>query len=68
MEVMPPDGPLPFHVGALRDLGLLLGEIFDLDALAADCVDDGVYECFFTAAPLPVVNGVGSPLNPIAVK
>lgn len=68
MEVMPPSGPLPFHVGALRDLGLLLGEIFDLDDLAADCAGDGVYECFFTAPPMPVVNGVGSPLNPIAIK
>jgi kynurenine formamidase len=71
VEVVPPEEgvpPMALHVGALRDLGLLLGELFDLDALAADCAEDGVYECFLVAAPLPVVNGVGSPLNPIAIK
>ena len=71
VEVMPPEEgvrPLALHVGALRDLGLLLGELFDLDELAADCAGDGVYESFFVAAPLPIVNGVGSPINPIAIK
>jgi kynurenine formamidase len=71
VEIVPPEEgvpPMALHVGALRDLGLLLGELFDLDALAADCAADGVYECFLVAAPLPVVNGVGSPLNPIAIK
>ena len=67
-EVLPAEGALPFHVGAIRDLGMLIGELFDLDALAADCAADGVYEMFFVAAPLPVVNGVGSPLNPVAIK
>ncbi len=67
-EVLPAEGPLPFHVGALRDLGLLIGELFDLDALATDCAADGVYEMFFVAPPLPVVNAVGSPLNPVCIK
>ena len=60
--------PLPFHISALRDLGLLVGELFDVDELAEDCAADGIYEFFFTAAPLPVVNAVGSPLNPVAIK
>jgi kynurenine formamidase len=60
--------PLPFHTAALRDLGLLVGELFDLDQLAVDCAADGVHEFFFAAMPLPVVNAVGSPLNPVAVK
>jgi kynurenine formamidase len=71
VEVLPPEEgqpPLGLHVSALRDLGLLLGELLDLDELAADCAADGVYECFFVAAPMPVVNGVGSPINPIAIK
>lgn len=71
VEVLPPEEglpPLALHVGALRDLGLLLGELFDLDELAADCAEDRVYEFFFVAAPLPIVNGVASPLNPIAIK
>jgi kynurenine formamidase len=70
VEVIPWQGeqPLPFHAGALRDLGLPLGELLDLGPLAADCADDGVYECMFVACPLPVVNGAGSPINPLAIK
>jgi kynurenine formamidase len=70
-QVVPPESGEPFltwHVAALRDLGLLVGELFDLHALAADCAADGVYEGFFVAAPMPVVGGSGSPLNPIFVK
>lgn len=60
--------PLPFHMIALRDMGLTLGEMFDLEELAADCAADGVYEMFFSAPPLRVSGGVGSPINPLAVK
>ncbi|HYC23001.1 MAG TPA: cyclase family protein [Candidatus Bathyarchaeia archaeon] len=58
----------PFHMVAIPAMGLLLGEIFDLEALAADCADDGVYEFLFVAPPLPVTGAVGSPINPYAVK
>ena len=71
VEVLPPEPgqpPLGLHVKALCDLGLLLGELLDLDELAEDCAADGVYECFFVASVLPVVNAVGSPINPIAIK
>jgi kynurenine formamidase len=65
----PPGHPLlPWHCAALRDLGLLVGELFDLDQLAEDCAHDGIYEFLFIAAPLPIVNAVGSPLNPLAIK
>jgi kynurenine formamidase len=59
---------LPFHMLAIRDMGMTLGEIFDLDGLATDCAEDGVYEFLFVAAPLPVTGAVGSPINPLAVK
>ncbi|MGE5617314.1 MAG: cyclase family protein, partial [Candidatus Woesearchaeota archaeon] len=32
------------HIGALRELGVMLGEYWALDALAAACRGDGVYE------------------------
>jgi kynurenine formamidase len=60
--------PLPLHQLCLRDMGLTLGEMFDLEALAADCAKDGVWECLFTAPPLKVTGAVGSPLNPLVVK
>ena len=49
-------------------MGLLVGEIFALEELAADCALDGVYEFLFSAVPLPITGAVGSPVNPIAVK
>lgn len=65
----PEDGVvLPFHMVAIRDMGLTLGEIFDYDELAADCGDDGVYEFLFCAPALPVTRAVGSPINPLGVK
>ena len=71
VEVIPwedPAVPLPLHLLCIRDMGLTLGEMFDLDALAADCARDGVWEFLFSAPPLKVTGGVGSPLNPLAVK
>jgi kynurenine formamidase len=59
---------LPMHMLCLRDMGLMLGEYWDLNALAADCAADGVYEFQLIAPPLRVVGGVGSPVNPIAIK
>ena len=49
-------------------MGLLIGEIFDLEALADDCATDSVYEFLLSAAPLPITGAVGSPINPLAVK
>lgn len=68
--IMQPRGlPLcAFHMVALRDMGLMLGELWVLDALAEDCAADGRYAFFLSAAPLFVPHGVGSPLNPLAVK
>jgi kynurenine formamidase len=71
VEVWPPEDPavlFPLHALCIRDMGLTLGEMFDLEALAADCARDGVWECLFSAPPLRVSGGVGSPLNPLAVK
>jgi hypothetical protein len=49
-------------------MGLLLGEIFDLESLGEDCAADGVYEFQLVAAPLPFTGAVGAPLTPIALK
>jgi kynurenine formamidase len=70
-EVLPPEEgerALAFHIRALRDLGLMIGEMLDLEELAADCAADGVYEAFFVAMPMPVVGAVGSPINPLVIK
>lgn len=71
MEVLPnetPDVFQPLHLVFIVHLGLLVGEIWDLDELAADCEEDGVSEFFFVGPALPFTNAVASPLNPIAIK
>jgi len=71
MEVRPneiPDTYQPLHQVLIPNMGMLVGEIFDLDALAADCARDKVYEVLFTAPPLPITGAVGSPVNPLAIK
>jgi kynurenine formamidase len=71
VEVLPnetPDCFQPLHMIALRDTGLLFGEIFALDELAAACAEDGNYAFLFTAPPLPITGAVGSPINPLAIK
>jgi kynurenine formamidase len=71
IEVLPgevSDVVLNVHMVLIRDMGLTLGEILDFEELAADCVADGVWEFFFCAPPLKVTRGVGSPINPLAIK
>lgn len=59
---------LPLHMLCLRDMGCPLGEMFNLEALAEDCAQDGRYRCLLSAPPLPVTRGFGSPVNPLALK
>ena len=56
------------HMVLIRDMGMTLGEILDLDELADDCAADGVCEFFLTAPPIKFTNAVGSPINPLAIK
>ncbi|MEU4823528.1 cyclase family protein [Actinomadura citrea] len=58
----------PLHQVAIPNMGLLIGELWDLDALAVHCEADGVHEFWLTAGPIPVTGAVGAPVNPIAVK
>lgn len=58
----------PLHQVVIPHIGLYVGELWDLDALAADCAADSRYDFWLTAAPLPVTGAVGAPVNPIAVK
>ncbi len=64
----PPDLLLPVHLLHLVEMGLTQGQNFDLEELAADCADDGIYTFLLDATPQPFVGGLGSPVNPVAVK
>lgn len=74
VEVWPPDWrpearPFGFlHRVLIGRLGMSLGELWDLDALASDCADDGTHELFLVSAPLHVRGGIGSTANALAIK
>jgi kynurenine formamidase len=59
---------LPVHLLHLVEMGMTQGQNWVLDQLAADCAADGQYTFLLDATPLPFTNGLGSPLNPVALK
>lgn len=70
-EPPPPRGPSHngmLHRPLLALLGMVIGELWKLDELAADCAADGVHEFMVTVKPLNLVGGVGSPPNAMAIK
>jgi kynurenine formamidase len=62
------DFMLPVHFLHIVDMGLTQGQNWQLEDLAADCAADGRYTFLLSAPPEPIVGGIGSPVNPIAVK
>jgi kynurenine formamidase len=61
-----PNIRLPVHSLALASMGISIFDNLDLGDAAAMAKKVNRYEFLFTAAPLRVVKGTGSPLNPIA--
>lgn len=59
---------IPLHGALMRDMGVVLSEIWWLDDLAADSAEDGQYSFLLVAAPLKMEEGTGSPVNPVAIK
>jgi hypothetical protein len=52
----------------LREVDLMLSEIWSLDELAADCAHAKVYDFMVVAEPLLIRRAVGSPVAPLATK
>jgi hypothetical protein len=69
VESWPPDrDPAVFlHFNLLPLLGMPLGELFDLDPLAAECASTSTWEFLFVSAPINVRNGVATPPNAVAI-
>lgn len=59
---------VPLHMVGIRDMGLWLGEYWDLEGLAAACTGDGRWDCFLSAHVLPVTGAVGSPVSAVALR
>jgi kynurenine formamidase len=59
---------LVLHNALMRNLGITLTEIADLELLAEDCAADKQFAFLYVAAPLKVALGSGSPVNPVVIK
>jgi kynurenine formamidase len=69
VDVLPgpdPDLPLPLHQLGIGHMGLTLLDWARLDEVLALSRRLGRAEFLLTVAPLPIVGGTGSPVNPIA--
>ena len=59
---------LPVHMLDLVEMGMIQGQNFWLEDLAAHCASDGQYTFLLEATPEPFVNAVGAPVAPVAIK
>lgn len=59
---------LVLHNALMRNLGVTLTEICDLETLAQSSAQDKQYTFLYAAAPLKVHRATGSPVNPLAIK
>ena len=59
---------LVLHNALMRNLGVTLTEIADLETLAESSAQDKQYTFLYAAAPLKVHRATGSPVNPLAIK
>ena len=60
--------PASFHSALLCNLGVIFNEIVWLKDLAESCASDSQYTFLFAGAPLKLVYGCGSAVNPMAIK
>jgi kynurenine formamidase len=57
----------PIHVLAITAMGVHLLDYLQFEDVRVICGRTGRWEFLFSAAPLRIVHGTGSPLNPVAV-
>lgn len=57
----------PLHQIVIPNMGLTIGEMWNLDELADACRAESRWDFLLSAPPLPITGAVGSPVNPIAV-
>ncbi|HEX7835315.1 MAG TPA: cyclase family protein [Pseudolysinimonas sp.] len=57
----------PLHQVVIPNIGLTIGEMWDLEELGATCAALGRYDFLLSAPPLKITGAVGSPINPVAI-
>lgn len=69
-EVWPPQdwaAMMVVHMIHIRDMGLIQGQNFDLEALAEACAESGAHDFLLTAAPERLAGGCSAPVHPVAI-
>ncbi|MEV4626480.1 cyclase family protein [Micromonospora sp. NPDC049523] len=59
---------IPLHCVLIRDMGMTLGENFNLEELSEACAADGRWDLLLSAPALRILGGTGSPVSPIAIR
>jgi kynurenine formamidase len=68
MDAAPNEYGVPWTMhAAIYAYGVALVDNALLQPLAEACAEEGRYEFMLTLAPLPIVRGTGSPVNPLAL-
>jgi kynurenine formamidase len=57
----------PLHQVSIPNIGLTIGEMWDLEELSEACLDRGSFEFLLSAPPLKITGAVGSPVSPVAI-
>ena len=57
----------PIHVLALNAMGVLLLDYLQFEDLRSACETAGRWEFLYVTAPLRIIGGTGSPVNPLAI-
>ena len=62
-----PAGGIPVHVLTIAGMGIHLIDNVYTDAVAEACAERGRWEFLFVLAPLVLLRGTASPVNPLAI-
>ncbi|MEO8261662.1 MAG: cyclase family protein [Pseudolysinimonas sp.] len=57
----------PLHQVVIPNIGLTIGEMWDLEELGVACAELGRYDFLLSAPPLKITGAVGSPITPVAI-
>jgi len=68
VQDLPPMQARLMHANMIALLGLILGELWNVEKLAERCAADAIWEMFVSVKPLNLIGGVGSPANAMAIR
>ena len=59
---------LSLHVQLIARLGVILGELWNLENLAIACADDRTWSAMLVCAPMALPRGSGGPANAVVIR